>query len=58
MEESKNKIIELLNQVVAQNTPLDAHSVLQEIIEEIQNLQDECLRMEYAFSGAFEDEDE
>lgn len=49
MEESKNKIIELLNQVVAQNTPLDAHSVLQEIIEEAQNLQDECLRMEYAF---------
>lgn len=49
MDESKDKIIELLNRVVAQNTPLDAHSVLQEIIEEAQNLQDECLRMEYAF---------
>lgn len=49
MEDSKNKIVELLNQVVAQNTPMDAHSVLQEIIEEAQNLQDECMRMEYAF---------
>lgn len=49
MDESKNRIIELLNQVVAQNTPMDAHTVLQEIIEEAQNLQDECLRMEYAF---------
>lgn len=56
MEESKNKIIELLNQVVAQNTPMDAHAVLQEVIGEAQNLQDECLRMEYAFSGAFEEE--
>ena len=55
MDESKNRIIELLNQVVAQNTPMDAHAVLQEIIEEAQNLQDECLRMEYAFDGAFDE---
>lgn len=56
MDEKKNKIIELLHQVVAQNTPLDANTVLQEIIEEAQNLQDECLRMEYAFDGAFDEE--
>lgn len=49
MDEIKSKIIELLNQVVAQNTSMDANTVLQEIIEEAQNLQDECLRMEYAF---------
>lgn len=57
MEESKDKIIELMNQLVSKNTPLDAHSALQEIIEEAQNLQDECLRMEYAFNGGFEDEE-
>lgn len=56
MDESKDKIIELMNQLVSKNTPLDAHSALQEIIEEAQNLQDECLRMENAFSGAFDEE--
>lgn len=49
MEEMKEKALELLQKIVAQNSPLDAHAVLQEIIEEAQNLQDECLRMEYAF---------
>lgn len=53
----KEKVLDMLQKIVAQNTPLDAHSVLQEVIEEAQNLQDECLRMEYAFSGAFEDEE-
>lgn len=51
MDEKKNKIIELLNQVVAQNTPLDAHAVLQEIIEKAQSLQDECLIMEYTLNN-------
>lgn len=49
MEEMKEKALELLQKIVAQNTPLDAHAVLQEIIDEAQNLQDECMRMEYAF---------
>lgn len=44
--DTKNVIVELLNQVVAQNTPLDALSVLQEIIEKAQSLRDECLIME------------
>lgn len=57
MEEMKEKVLDMLQKIVAQNTPLDAHSVLQELIEEAQNLQDECLRMEYAFSGSFEDEE-
>lgn len=45
----KEKVLDLLQKIVAQNTPLDAHSVLQEVIEEAQNLQDDCLKMEYAF---------
>lgn len=49
MEEITQKIINELHSVVAQYTPMDAHTVLQEIIEEAQNLQDECLRIEYAF---------
>lgn len=49
MEEMKEKALEQLQKIVAQNTPLDAHAVLQEIIDEAQNLQDECMRMEYAF---------
>lgn len=49
--DEKNVIVELLNQVVAQNTPLDAHAVLQEIIEKAQSLQDECLIMEYALNN-------
>lgn len=57
MNEITQKIINELHSVVAQCTPMDAHTVLQEVIEEAQNLQDECLRMEYAFSGSFEDEE-
>lgn len=49
--DEKNVIVELLNQVVAQNTPLDAHSVLQEIIEKAQSLQDECLIMEFTLNN-------
>lgn len=56
MEEITQKIVNELHNIVAQCTPMDAHTVLQEIIEEAQNLQDECLRMEYAFDGAFDEE--
>ena len=56
MEEMKEKVLDILQKIVSQNTPMDAHTVLQEVIEEAQNLQDECLRMEYAFDGAFDEE--
>lgn len=56
MDEIKEKIVSQLHSVVAQCTPMDAHTLLGEIIEEAQCLQDECLRMEYAFDGGFDDE--
>lgn len=49
MNEITQKIVNELHSVAAQCTPMDAYSALQDIIEEAQRLQDDCLKMEYAF---------
>lgn len=57
MDEIKERIVSQLHSVVAQCTPMDAHLLLSEIIEEAQSLQDECLKMEYAFEGGLDDDE-
>lgn len=57
MEDLKDGIVSLLHSVVSQCTPMDAYTVMQEVIEEAQSLQDDCLRMEHAFDSDFYDED-
>lgn len=57
MEDLKEGIVSQLHSVMSRCSPMDAYSVMQEVIEEAQSLQDDCLKMEYAFGDTDYDEE-
>lgn len=58
MDKLQEKAIELLHQITAKLTPLEAYQVLSDIIEQAHLLQDECIKMEYTDFDISEDYEE
>lgn len=57
MEEILGKIKELLNKATATLTPYEARQIMSEVIEEAQRLDEDCIKMIYAFEDSQNDEE-